>query len=59
MVSNYALVVEVHACDIDAPGRLRELRGWSAIGIEEVSMNSKDIEDVDYDDEDEDYLGEA
>lgn len=59
MVPYHALVVEVHAGDVDALRGLRELRSGRAVGIEKVFVDTEDVEDVYNDNEDKNDLGEA
>ncbi|KAI6770329.1 hypothetical protein HG530_004958 [Fusarium avenaceum] len=59
VVPYHALVVEVHAGDVDALGGLRELRSRRAVGIEKVFVDSEDVENVYDDNEDKNDLGEA
>lgn len=59
MVSYHALIIEVHASDVDALWRLRELWSGRAVGIEEVFVNAKNVENIYNDEKDEDDLGES
>lgn len=59
MIPYHALVIEVHASDIDALGGLRELRSRRVVGIEKVPVDSKNVEYVYKDYENQDDLGEA
>ena len=59
MVSYHALIVEMHTSDVDALWRLRELWSGRAVGIDEVLVNTENVEDIYDDEKDEDDLGEA